>query len=129
MPSPSPRRPRSSLSKPAPPASRPGRGETSCRLRYVTLSLSGHICYVTTGDPPRMPKTNAERQQAWRQRRDTRIAALEAEAAQLRAGDDALRADLDAALAECERLAANQCKHPSGAIDSDHFRACGTNLW
>jgi hypothetical protein len=49
--------------------------------------------------------------------------------AQVRAGDAALRADLDAALAECERLAANQCKHPSGAIDSDHFRACGTNLW
>jgi hypothetical protein len=62
-----------------------------------------------------MPKTNAERQQAWRQRRTGRIAAVETEAAQLRAEDDALRADLDAALAEIERLSAAQCKHPSAA--------------
>jgi hypothetical protein len=76
-----------------------------------------------------MPKTNAERQQAWRQRRTGRIAALETEAAQLRAEDDALRADLDAALAEIERLSMAQCKHPSAAIDGDLCRACGTNLW
>jgi hypothetical protein len=76
-----------------------------------------------------MPKTNAERQQAWRQRRAARIAALEAEAAELRAEDGALRADLAAALAEAERLASAACKHPAGAVEGDLCRACGTNLW
>jgi hypothetical protein len=76
-----------------------------------------------------MPKTNAERQQAWRHRRAARIAALETEAAQLRAEDDALREELDDALAECERLAATQCKHPSAAIDGGTCRACGTEVW
>jgi hypothetical protein len=41
-----------------------------------------------------MPKTSAERQQAWRQRRTDRIAALETEAAQLRTEAGILRAGL-----------------------------------
>ena len=76
-----------------------------------------------------MPKTNAQRQQAWRRRRTARTAALETEAAQLRTEAGALRIDLEAALAEVERLSAAQCKHPSGAIDGSHCRACDTDLW
>jgi hypothetical protein len=74
-------------------------------------------------------KTIAERQHGWRQRRTARITALETETAQLRTQASALRAELDAALAECERLAATQCKHPSGAIDGGTCRACGTEVW
>jgi hypothetical protein len=76
-----------------------------------------------------MPKTSAERQQAWRQRRTSRITALETEATELRTEAGILRDDLDAALAECERLAATACQHPSGAVDGSHCRACGTDLW
>jgi hypothetical protein len=76
-----------------------------------------------------MPKTSAERQQAWRQRRTARITALEAEAAELRTEAGILRAGLDAALAECERLAATECQHPAGAVDGSHCRACETDLW
>jgi hypothetical protein len=76
-----------------------------------------------------MPKTNAERQRAWRQRQAGRIAALEAEAAELRAEASALRADLAAALAEAERLTAAACTHPAGAVDSGTCRACGSEVW
>lgn len=69
-----------------------------------------------------MPKTTAERQRAWRDRRARLIAALEADNAQLR---DAL-AD---ALAEAERLAAQQCKHPAAAVEGSHCRACDTDVW
>jgi len=60
-----------------------------------------------------MPKTNAERQQAWRQRRAGRIAALETEAAELRTEAAVLRTDLAAALDEAERLASTACRHPA----------------
>ena len=60
-------------------------------------------------------KTIAERQRAFRQRQADRTAALEAANAELRA--------------ECERLAATQCKHPSAAIDGGTCRACGTEVW
>jgi hypothetical protein len=76
-----------------------------------------------------MPKTNAQRQQAWRQRRTDRIAALETETAQLRTELDGTRADLDAALAESEQLASAACKHPAGAVDGGHCRACDTDIW
>ena len=76
-----------------------------------------------------MPKTNAERQQAWRQRRTARITALETEAAQLRTKAGALRTELEGALAEVERLSAAQCQHPSGAIDGTTCRACGREIW
>ena len=76
-----------------------------------------------------MPKTNAERQQAWRQRRTRRLTALEAETAELRAQAGILRADLAAALAEAEQLAAAACRHPAGAVDGGTCRACGTEVW
>jgi hypothetical protein len=76
-----------------------------------------------------MPKTNAQRQHGWRQRRTDRIAALETETAQLRTEAGALRTDLDAALAEVARLSAAQCKHPAGAVDGRTCRACGTEVW
>jgi hypothetical protein len=65
-----------------------------------------------------MPKTDAERQQAWRDRRARLIATLEQENARLRD-----------ALAEAERLAAQQCRHPAAAVDADTCHACGTDLW
>ena len=66
-----------------------------------------------------MPKTGAERQQAWRDRRARLIAALEQENAQLRD-----------TLAEAERLAAQQCKHPAAAVDGGTCRACrGEDIW
>ena len=65
-----------------------------------------------------MPKTGAERQQAWRDRRARLIAALEQENARLR--------DV---LAEAERLAARQCRHPAAAVDGGTCRACGNDVW
>jgi len=55
-----------------------------------------------------MPKTDAERQQAWRDRPARLIATLKQENARLRAD-----------LAEAERLAAQQCKHPAAALHGD----------
>ena len=69
-----------------------------------------------------MPKTSAEQQRAWRDRRARLIAVLEQENARL-------RADLADALAETERLAAQQCKHPAAAVDGGTCRACGNDLW
>jgi hypothetical protein len=65
-----------------------------------------------------MPKTGAERQQAWRNRRARLIATLKQENARLRD-----------ALTEAERLAAQQCRHPAAAVDGGHCRACGTDIW
>ncbi len=76
-----------------------------------------------------MPKTNAERQRDYRQRRTDRITALETEAAQLRAEFDSVRADLEAALAEVERLSVAQCRHPAPAVDGGPCRACGAEIW
>jgi hypothetical protein len=69
-----------------------------------------------------MPKTDAERQQAWRDRRARLIATLKQENARL-------RADLADALAEAGRLAAHQCKHPAAAVDGGTCHACGTDVW
>ena len=76
-----------------------------------------------------MPTTDAQRQRAGRQRRAARLADLEAEAAELRAELVGVRTDLDDALAEVERLAGTQCKHPAGAVDAGTCRACGTEIW
>ncbi len=76
-----------------------------------------------------MPETNAERQGAWRQRRGRCIAALEAEAAELRTEVGVLRSDLAAALSEAERLALTACRHPAGAVDGGTCQACGTEVW
>ena len=64
-----------------------------------------------------MPKTDAERQQAWRDRRARLIATLKQENARLRD-----------ALTEAERLATQQCKHPAAAVDGGHCYACGTDI-
>jgi len=76
-----------------------------------------------------MPKTNAQYQYEHRQRRARRLAGLQAENTTLHTELASVRTELDAALAECERLAAIQCKHPAGAVDGSHCRACGTDLW
>jgi hypothetical protein len=76
-----------------------------------------------------MPKTNAERQRDYRQRRARRITVLEAENTSLRAQLDSTRSELDAALAETERLASAACKHPAGAVDGGTCRACGAEVW
>jgi hypothetical protein len=51
-----------------------------------------------------------------------RLAELEAENAEL-------RADLADALAEAERLAVQQCRHPAAAVDSGTCHACGADMW
>ena len=76
-----------------------------------------------------MPKTNADYQREHRQRQARRLAALQTLCATLEAEGNRLRAELDAALAECERLAVTACKHPAGAVDGSHCRACDTDLW
>jgi hypothetical protein len=76
-----------------------------------------------------MPKTNADYQREHPQRQARRLAALKALCAALEAERDRLRADLDAALAEAERLAAAACKHPAGAVDGTTCQACGTEVW
>jgi hypothetical protein len=69
-----------------------------------------------------MAATIAERQRAFRRRQTERIATLEQENAQL-------RTDLADALAETERLAAQQCKHPAAAVDGGRCHACSTDIW
>jgi hypothetical protein len=76
-----------------------------------------------------MPATNAQRQPAWRQRRARRLTALKARCATLEAERDRLQADLDAALTECERLAAAACRHLAAAVDGSHRWACGAEIW
>jgi hypothetical protein len=83
-----------------------------------------------------MPKTGAERQAAYRQRRAEAAAVLEAEAGRLRADVAGLRAELGtvrgqlaAARDESERLAGRRCKHPAEAMDGGTCRACGTEVW
>jgi hypothetical protein len=66
--------------------------------------------------------TNADRQRAFRRRQITRITELEAEV-------DTVRSELDAALAEVERLSAAQCKHPAAAVDGGHCHARGGEVW
>ena len=72
-----------------------------------------------------MPKTGAERQRAWRQRRVRLVTTLKAEI-------EVLRADLAAALAEAvdlraevERLTAAPCQHPSGSVVDGVCKECG----
>jgi hypothetical protein len=65
-----------------------------------------------------MPKTSAERQRDYCQRRAGRITALEAAAVELRTEADSLLSDLDAALGEAQRLALTACRHPSAAVDA-----------
>jgi hypothetical protein len=87
-----------------------------------------------------VPKSHAQRQQAYRDRQRTagrhqaeRIseleAALEARCADLQAERDRLQTELDAALGEAQRLATAACKHPAAAVDAGVCGACGTELW
>jgi len=76
-----------------------------------------------------MPKTNADYQREHRRRQARRLTGLQADNAALRTQLDSARAELDAALANIERLTASQCKHPAGAVDGSHCRACDTDLW
>jgi hypothetical protein len=76
-----------------------------------------------------MPKTSAERQRAWRDRRARLIATLQADHGRLRAELADVRGQLADALAETERLAAQQCRHPAAAVDGNTCHACGTDIW
>jgi hypothetical protein len=76
-----------------------------------------------------MPKTNADYQREHRQRQARRLAGLQAENASLHTELNSVRAELDAAPAECERLAATACKHPAGAVDGGTCQACGNDVW
>ncbi len=76
-----------------------------------------------------MPKTNVGYQREHRQRRAHRLAELQAENASLRTELNQVRSDLDAALAESERLTSTQFKHPAALVDGSRCQACGTDLW
>jgi hypothetical protein len=76
-----------------------------------------------------MPKTGADWQQAWRQRRARLVTTREARCTALEAERDQLQADLDAALGEAQRLALTACRHPAAAADGGHCHACGTEVW
>jgi len=76
-----------------------------------------------------MPQTGAERQRAWRDRRARHITSLEADRTWLRAELADTRGQLADALAETERLAAQQCKHPAAAVDGGTCHACGIEVW
>jgi hypothetical protein len=76
-----------------------------------------------------MPRTNAEHQREHRQRQARRLADLEATAAGYEAIVADLTAQLEAALAEVDRLAALACRHPAGAVDGGTCRACGAEVW
>lgn len=76
-----------------------------------------------------MARANAEYQRDWRQRRAERVAVLERETAGLRRLLADAQADLATALADNERLAAAQCRHPAGAVDGGTCRACGSEVW
>lgn len=76
-----------------------------------------------------MPMTGAERQQAWRQRHLRLVVGLQADIADLRAELGDVRGQLADALAEIERLAAQQCKHPAAAMDGGTCQACGSEVW
>jgi hypothetical protein len=57
------------------------------------------------------------------------IASLEAERARLRAEFAAVSGQLADALAECERLAVQVCRHPAPVVDGGICRACGADVW
>jgi hypothetical protein len=76
-----------------------------------------------------MPKTNADYQREHRQRQAHRLAELQAENASLHEELSTARTELDAALAECGRLAAMACKRPAAVVDPGTCWACGAELW
>lgn len=76
-----------------------------------------------------MPKTAAERQRAWRDRHSRRVADLEASVTSLTRRLAVAQNGLEAAAAENERLAAQACRHPAGAVEGGTCRACGTDVW
>jgi DNA repair exonuclease SbcCD ATPase subunit len=76
-----------------------------------------------------MPLSNAERQQAFRQRRARALKDARAEIDRLRRQLAEAQQDLDGALAEVERLSSAQCKHPAEAVDGGTCRACGQDVW
>jgi hypothetical protein len=76
-----------------------------------------------------VPKTHAERQRDYRDRQAAASRRQAERIADLEAERDQLQADLDAALAECERLTSAQCMHPAAAVDGGTCQTCGTDLW
>ena len=76
-----------------------------------------------------MPKTGAERQRAWPDRRARLIAGLQADSARPRAGLANVRGQLADAPAETERMAAQPCRHPAAGVDGGHCHACGAEAW
>ena len=76
-----------------------------------------------------MGQSGAERQRAYRDRRASRLAALEYANARLEAEVAALSAALEGANAEIERLSGAACKHPQGAVEGGTCRACGADIW
>jgi hypothetical protein len=77
-----------------------------------------------------MPLSGAERQQAFRERRGQALKDARAEIAGLREQLAKAQQDLDAALAEIERLSSGPgCRHPAEAVEGGTCRACGADVW
>jgi hypothetical protein len=83
-----------------------------------------------------VPLSNAEKQQAFRERRARYVAGLEqaladerAEAARLRRELAAVATSLAGTLAENERLSQPACRHPAEAVLNGRCHKCGTDLW
>jgi hypothetical protein len=76
-----------------------------------------------------MARSNAERQQAYRDRAADRAADADAEIARLRAALEDAHRQLAAALAEVDRLTGNLCKHPAGAVVDGVCQLCGAECW
>jgi len=83
-----------------------------------------------------VPLSNAEKQQAFRKRRARRVAGLEqalaaerAKAALLWRDLAAVKADLETALAENERLSRPPCPHPAEAVLDGRCHKRGADLW
>jgi hypothetical protein len=77
-----------------------------------------------------MARTGAERQRDYLARRAERLALLERENGELRRLLTDAQSDLANAAAECERLAATQCRHPAPMVDGGTCHACGSDdVW
>lgn len=76
-----------------------------------------------------MPKTDAERSAAYRQRRSGLVTELRESVAGLEAALADRERQLADALAEVERLSSVACHHPAEAVEAGTCRACGQDIW
>ncbi len=76
-----------------------------------------------------MARTGAERQAAFRERRDARRSDLQGENERLRAAVAGLEGRIAWLESECGRLAEAACGHPAMAVRGGTCLACGSEVW